>query len=500
MLRKAAKPEPAETPVRRAEDVRLWLGVHDLSRIEWTAAVQIPTAGERRYDVQLAVEIPATLFASHSVWEHLQIFTRMQSPAEEGPLEQPDREDLEELKRDTLGVTHRLKRLAQRFERACVAAAAPLREEPEPELASTLTDAVTQAVDLVAEMRAALAVGPEVRDEVRRECALADEFLSHALIDFFAGGERAVDETLFGDKSMLKEASAPWSEDLRCLLAEGLSEELVHRRGRGYVTPHADGHAELAAFLERASRLKKHFQDVLYLDVEAYFVDSRVRNYTGVVAACLAAFMWLSFTLLPIGPGTRAGIGLGTFAVVFALAYAIKDRIKELTRGWITGRLMRLYGQRMVTLKLPARIDPGRRVLLETRETFDVDSESFTAVNDLRDVHAAADAIGAPKRVVHLKFRMRATLHPAPALESAHIYSIKHIFRYDLSPIFGRLDNAVKQVPVLDGNRRVRFADAPREYRFPARIVFQPVDGQAIEHTAYIVASKRGIARIEPRA
>ncbi|HEX8951839.1 MAG TPA: hypothetical protein VF945_08330 [Polyangia bacterium] len=494
MLRKAAKPEPQ----RQAEDVRLWLGVHDLSRIEWTAAVQIPTSGDRRYDVQLAVDVPATMFPSHSVWEHLQIFTRLQSPAEEGPLE-IEREDIEELRRDTLGVTHRLKRLAQRFERSCVAAAAQLREEPDPELPQTLTDVVGQAVDLVAEMRVALAVGGDVRQEVRRECVLADEFLSHGLIDFFAGCERAVDETLFSDKSTVKESTSPWSEDLRCLLAEGLSEELVHRRGKGYITPHADGNAELAAFLERASRLKKHFQDVLYLDVEAWFVDSRVRNYTGVVAASLAAFMWLSFTLLPIGPGTRAGIGVGTFAVVFALAYAIKDRIKELTRGWITGRLMRLYGQRMVTLKLPARIDTTRPVLLETRETFDVDSESLAAVNDLREVHAAAD-IGAPKRVVQLKFRMRAVLHASATLERAHIYSIKHIFRYDLSPIFARLDNAVKQVPVLDANRRVRFADAPREYRFPARIVFQPVGGETIEHHAYIVASKRGIERIEPRA
>ena len=496
MLRKAVKPEPP----RGAEDVRLWLGVHDLSRIEWTAAVQIPATGERRYDVQLAVEIPATLFASHSVWEHLQIFTRLQSPAEEGPLEpfDPDREDLEELKRDALGVTHRLKRLAQRFERSCVAAAAQLREEPDPQLRQTLTDVVGQAIDLVAEMRAALAVGDDARQEVRRECALADEFLSHALIDFFAGCERAVDETLFGEKSTVKEASSRWSEDLRCLLADGLSEELVYRRGKGYITPHADGNAELAAFLERASRLKKHFQDVLYLDVEAWFVDSRVRNYTGVIAASLAAFMWLSFTLLPIGQGARAGIGVGTFAIVFALAYAIKDRIKELTRGWITGRLMRLYGQRMVTLKLPARIDAARPVLLETRETFDVDSEPF-AINDLREVNAATE-VGAPKKVVQLKFRMRATLHPSAALDRAHIYSIKHIFRYDLSPIFARLDNAVKQVPVLDGNRRVRFADAPREYRFPARIAFIPVEGDAIEHNAYIVASKRGIERIEPRA
>ena len=149
MLRKAVKPEPP----RRTEDVRLWLGVHDLSRIEWTAAVQISgKGGDRKYDVQLAVEIPATLFPSHSVWEHLQIFTRLQSPAEEGPLE-VDREDIEELRRDTLGVTHRLKRLAQRFERSCVAAAARLGEEPDPSLSQTLTEAVTQAVDLVAEQR-----------------------------------------------------------------------------------------------------------------------------------------------------------------------------------------------------------------------------------------------------------------------------------------------------------------------------------------------------------
>ena len=494
MLRKAAKPDPP----RRAEDVRLWLGVHDLSRIEWTTAVQMPGQAERRYDVQLAVEIPATIFPSHSVWEHLQIFTRLQSPAEEGPLE-IEREDLEELRRDTLGVTHRIKRLGQRFERTCVAAAAQLREAPDPQLDNTLTELVTQAVDLLAEMRRALAIEGEVRQDVRRECALSDEFLSHALIDFFAGCERAIDETLFGDMSTVKESASPWAEDLRCLVAEGLSEELVHRRGKGYITPRADGHAELAAFLERASRLKKHFQDVLYLDVEAYFVDSRMRNYTGVAAAGLAALMWLSFTLLPIGTSTRAGLGVGTFAVAFALAYAIKDRIKELTRGWITGRLMRLYGQRMVTLKLPKRIDPAHSVLLETRETFDVDSEP-NAADDLREVNAAINAIGAPKRVVQLKFRMRATLHRAPALERAHIYSVKHIFRYDLSPIFARLDNAVKQVPVLDDNRRVRFADAPREYRFPARIVFTPVDGDAIEHTAYIVASKRGIERIEPRA
>ena len=490
MLRRAATPELP----RRAEDVRLWLGVHDLSRIEWTAAVQIPSGNDRRYDVQLAVEIPQQIFPSHSVWEHLQIFTRLQSPAEEGPLE-IEREDLEELRRDTLGVAHRLKRLGQRFERTCVAAAAQLREVPDPQLPETLTELVTQAVDLLAEMRAALVVGEGARQEVRRECALADEFLSHALIDFFAGCERALDDTLLGDKSMIKAAEAPWSDELACLVAEGLSEELVYRRARGYLTPRADGPAELAGFLERASRLKKHFQDVLYLDVQAYFIDSRVRYYVTIIAAALAAVVFLSMTS-QLGSGARAGVSVGTFLAIFVAGYALRDVIKEAARGWITGRLMRLYGQRQVTLRLPKRIDTARQVLLETRETFDVDSEPFAA-DDLREVHA----IGAPRRVVQLKFRMRATLHPAPALDRAHIYSIKHIFRYDLSPIFARLDNAVKQVPVLDGNRRVRFADAPREYRFPARIVFRVGEGEAaIEHHAYIVVSKRGIERLEPRS
>ena len=473
--------------------MRLWLGVHDLSRIEWTAAVQIPTRADRRYDVQLAIEIPQTVFASHSVWEHLQIFTRLQSPAEEGPLE-IEREDLEELRRDTLGVTHRLKRLGQRFERTCVAASAQLREAPDPQLHDTLTEIVTQAVDLIAEMRAALAIGEAARQEVRRECALADEFLSHALIDFYAVCEHAVDESLFSEKSMLRAADAPWGEELRCLLAEGLSEELVYRRGRGYLTPHADGHAELAGFLERASRLKKHFQDVLYLDVQSYFIESRTRYWVTIVCAALAAVVFLTMTT-QLGSGARTGISLVTFLAVFVTGYALRDVIKEAARGWVTGRLMRLYGQRQVTLRLPQRIDRARPVLIETRETFDVDSEPF-AGDDLREVNA----LGAPKRVVQLKFRMRATVHPSPALERAHIYSVKHIFRYDLSPVFSRLDNAVKQVPVLDGNRRVRFADAPRQYRFPARIIFQAVDGEALEHHAYIIVSKRGIERIEPRA
>jgi hypothetical protein len=503
MLLKAAKlrgspvaPAPA-TPAT-PEEIRLWLGVHDSSRIEWTAAIALPLKDERHYQIEFDLDIPATLFPSHNVWEHLQIFTRLRSPSEDGPL-QIERDDAEELRRDTLGVAHRLKQLKMRFERACVAAAATTRAEPDPDLGETLADLVTSAFELTAEMRRQLHEGSDPGTDpgitgLGRECALADEFLSYQLIDLLAGCERALDDIVSAPTSRVRDAH--WAEDVRCLIAEGLAEELAHRRGRDYINPRADVPAELAQFIERASRLKKHFQDVLYLDVEAYFMDSRIRYYVMVVAAVIAAIMFLAITALPNSPATRGAVSVGTFLAVFAAAYALRDVIKEAVRGWITGRLMRLYGQRVVTLKLPRRIDNARRVLLETRETFDVDalSNAFARGDERPD-----PTIGRPRSVVRMHFRMRATLHPSQPLAEAHIGSIKHIFRYDLSPIFSRLDNAVKQVPVLDAGRRVRFADAPKEYRFPARISFQPAEGESIVTQAYLVLSKRGIERVEPR-
>jgi hypothetical protein len=497
MLRKAAK--PLELPP--GEDVRLWLGVHDSSRIEWTAVVRLPASDERRYEIEFAVDVPATLFPSHNVWEHLQIFTRLRSPAEDGPLE-IECDDVEELRRDTLGVAHRLKNMRMRFERACVAAAAASTSaSPEPSVPSplgeTLMEQVVGAFELVNEMRKQLGARPGKREVARREQFLADEFLSHQLIDFFAGCERSLDEVLLGPSSQLREVDATFIEELRYLIAEGLSEELAHRKGRNWVNPRADAAAELSHFIERASRLKKHFQDVLYLDVTAYFMDSRVRYIVMVLAAVMAAIVFLALTALPTSPGTRAGVGLGTFLAIFAAAYALRDVIKEAARGWITGRLMRLYGQRVVTLRLPKRLDSSRRVLLETRETFDVDarSDSFVRGDERPD-----PTIGRPRSIVRMHFRMRATLQASPSLERAHIDSVKHIFRYDLSPIFARLDNAVKQVPVLDAQRRVRFADAPKVYRIPAGITFTRTGGEKKVHQVYLVLSKRGIERIEPRA
>jgi hypothetical protein len=71
------------------------------------------------------------------------------------------------------------------------------------------------------------------------------------------------------------------------------------------------------------------------------------------------------------------------------------------------------------------------------------------------------------------------------------------VFRYDLSPLFARLDDAVKPVPVLDPEtRRVRFAAAPRCYRLPVRVRVR-CGGASLGERATLVFSKRGLDRLE---
>ncbi len=498
LLGQPPAPPSVKAPPPVSEEIELRLGVHDLSRVEWLASVALPPApkDERKYEIEFTIEMPAHLYTVHNVWDHKQTFTRLQSPSEEGEL-RIDRIDIDELRRDTLGVAHRLKMLSDRFQRTCEGAAAQLTEALHPTLEGNLTELVVQAVDVVHEMRRYLAKPPSdesaanILPEVLREWTLADEYLSHKLLDFLGKAQKCLDEVLLGPASRVRELDIAWAEELRCLDAEALAEELVHRRKSGYVNPSASKPLELSRFLERASQLKKHFQDVLFLDVEAYMVDYKLRNYTGVAAATLAAAFWLSFTLLPIGPGARAGISIGTFGVIFAVTYALKDRIKEITRGWLAGRLVRLYGQRSVTLRLPARIDPQRKVLVEARETFDVLSGT---ADDLLNRN-----VGRTQRVMVLTFRMKAEVHGSAVLNKAGISSIKHVFRYDVSPIFSRLDDAVKPVPILDElTRRVRFVEAPKEYRFPVRVIAHRAGAQPNMVVGMLVVSKRGIERLEP--
>jgi hypothetical protein len=441
----------------------------DGARLEWVVLADIPESGESRYEVEFALEVPATLAGPEDVWARTQIFTRLRSPSEEGAPELAV-QDVDGLRRDALGIAHRLKLLRDDFARGLDSRADP----------TLLDDVIERAGEIVSYARASVPRGAareRLPGDVRHELELADEFLSVRLLDFCAGIEKLCDRDLLPADSPARVANTAL-----------LRRELEVRRERGWMIPTADGRAELSRYLARAGRLKAHFQNVLYLDAEAEMTDSRLRNWTAVVAACLAAAFWLGFTLLPIGPDAKVKIGIGTFSVLFAISYALKDRIKELVRLWLLGELVRRYGQRAVTLRVPERLDPRRPVLVETRETFNA---RFVAVPD-----ALHEGLGRTQRALSLVFKMATRVHAAPGVAKHGMHRLKHVFRYDLSGICARLGDMHRAVPVLDGDD-ISLVAVQKEAWVPVRLTVRGADGEQRELRRDLVLTRSGVARIE---
>ena len=106
---------------------------------------------------------------------------------------------------------------------------------------------------------------------------------------------------------------------------------------------------------------------------------------------------------------------------------------------------------------------------------------------------------GATVPVTLLSYEHKGNVVPHAALLASGVRRVKHVFRYDLSPMFGRLDDAMKPVPVLDpthASRKVRFIDAPRCYRVPISVRVE-CGGVVYEEQSTLVLHKRGLERLD---
>jgi len=212
-------------------------------------------------------------------------------------------------------------------------------------------------------------------------------------------------------------------------------------------------------------------------------IDEALRNWVGLSGAAMAFVIY--FGLQALQTTAAAGLGLWTLMTVGAVAYALKDRAKEVTRQWLAGKLSRLYAQRVLVLREPQKLTPGRNVVLRARES--MVQERVCRPDPLNP------GSGAVQRVVTLHYKQRARI--GALKRGGKLFErVKIVFRYDLAPLFTRLDDSVKRVPV-PGGRGVRFAEAPRLYRVPITLTVATSAGVETRH-ATIVLSRRGIARI----
>ena len=460
---------------------RLKIEAHDASRVEWSMYIPLPRDREiSEAEVSFRLEFPENVYVPHDGWEQLQILARLSSPDEESAAPEPLTVD--GLRRSALGVARRLKLLRESIPRAAVAHS--LNPIPvAPSLAGELEHILDQAVGTLGHARAIF--GPRADDppELGRERALADEFLSGQLLELLTVAEETC-------ARMLAPAGLPGyravAQKLRGRVADTLSAELHERERRGEMLPDGEDVEALALFLDRAAQLKKHFQEVLFLEPETKMIDEALRNWVGLSGAATAFIIY--FGLQALQTSAAAGLGLWTLMTVGAVAYALKDRAKELTRQWLAGKLSHLYANRVLALREPQKFERSRNIVLRARESM---AQARVARPDPLNPGS-----GAVQRVVTLDYRQRARVtrlkgESAPAFER-----LKIVFRYDLAPILTRLDDSVKRVPVPAGEG-VRFADAPRLYRVPLSLrVSTPAGVEKRE--ALIVLNRRGIARIVP--
>jgi hypothetical protein len=149
----------------------------------------------------------------------------------------------------------------------------------------------------------------------------------------------------------------------------------------------------------------------------------------------------------------------------------------------------RLYAQRVARWRAPRKRVPSRDVVVRARESF---AQSVSVRPDPLN-----PSLGATAPVTVMRYVHKGQVMPCAPLAASGVRRVKHVFRYDLSPIFARLDDAVKKVPVLDGEtHKVRFIDAPRCYRVPVRL--SVTCGAEVKETkGTLVLHKRGLDRLE---
>lgn len=492
-------PEQSEILAREGE---IRLAIHDASRIEWSFAVPLPTgkggAGAKPTPYTMTAEllVPSNTFVPHSPWEQLQVYTRLDGGS--GVTDGADRHlpSVDAIRRETVARASALGDTSRLFARHCRLAGSLFAMAPHSDLEGCLREALATAQELSEGTRLER-VEPA---DLRRERLLADEWISARYIELLASAQRSLGGVLESRSPHLAEMAAA-IERLQDEVGDALSEEMTYRESRGYLrVDERDGPDALERYLDRASGLKKHFQEVLFLEMETRRPAEAIQMWARVVATLLAGtlafFLQLQLTLHATR-SSEVGSGLTALAVVAGLSYAARDRFKESGREWLAGKMARFYAQRVTILRLPSRRSHRRAIVAVARESVE---ETRVRMPDPLALEGGYG--GATLPVTSVKYVQRAMVRPQPSLRAQGEASsrVKLVFRYDLSPLFARMDDPVKKLPILEpGSRRVRFTDAPRCYRMQVRLTLT-IDGRSRTEHQTVVLSKRGLERLEETA
>jgi hypothetical protein len=483
-------PQRAVLELLHGREGAVSIGIHDASRFEWTVSIPLPPHGKLAYSVEVELELPTNAVARSSPWEQLQTFTRLDDGSRPAPSEGTT---IDALRRGAVSLERMLARAAAGFARHAAMASLGGAEDAEGDRYGFLIVWLETALLAVSETRRTL-TQPQRGDsaEVACERALVDEYASVRLLEMLAEASRAFAEPPSSPSRPSEEVGRALSR-VRARIDAAIGEEIAHRRASGFLTMTEPSPVALDAYVARAARLKKHFEEVLFLDRESYQLDERVHQVMTSFAALVAGGSAFLLQMALVEPNLSRGVGLGSrLAVVAVLAgacYMARDRIKELARAWLTGKVYRFHAQRVSRYRLPERRRGTRDVVLRTREWANQTTQSVPDVLNPQG--------GASLPRTRIRYLQKGLVLHRANLSAEGMSRVRQVFRYDVSPLLPRLADDVRRVPFVDGGGAVHFASAPRRYLIPVSARLLHGD-EAHEAQATLVVEKRGITRMDP--
>jgi len=447
--------------------------VHDAAHLEWEAGAALPPTGETvSYRIEMTVEVPESVWAPHDPWSRFWVRSRLQAPGR-GALD-----DTIDLPAWVLATVRDGKSALTAARKGWRAAAKGILSD---DALSELRVRTTQHLD-AAEHRLTEAPPGEViaRGTARVDGRPADEIVAEARL--YLAGRRwtELSETLLALERLAK---------LQPRLG-ALRRDVVTRIEAAIEAVQALEHFVLSEerererFLRRMGDLKRAFHRRLYLDAEIVDADKRYGHVIAAFVAIVAsswAFAWQVAVFNQIAGNAITGPALLSLGAMVGVIYAVKDRIKEIGRRWVSGWVRTSYADRVVRLFLRPDTDPKRSQILRSRETIRISTRERPD--------------GSRFHVLDVTLRLDLQGRAGPRLLG--IDRVKHILRYDFADLLVGLERAPHTLAVPAPHGTLQIIEVDKTYEVPCMCSVTPEGGEPRIWRGALHVSERGLETLE---
>lgn len=205
-------------------------------------------------------------------------------------------------------------------------------------LLASFEEIFRKVYDIFYEWRKILRTDAANHAEVQDTLKAIDEYIVQNLLDFTLNVDRLLYDIRLGES-----AEVPWKKMLRI----GLRGLRIYAKRQSYQwVDEVSSELELERYFYHRGTLKRQVWSALYLDTRTKPLF-KIQRQVGAMIAAGAAGAWAVFADITIrmrsGMGTQGfdSLGFSTFLIItaFTMAYILKDRIKELGRGYFKGGL-----------------------------------------------------------------------------------------------------------------------------------------------------------------